>query len=456
MTLRKFLLLFSVGPLLWVLRAVGLLGSWFTQGVPARPDVLMWMLVGCAWWGLTVPIIVIWSERDPLRPGRLWRQVPAHFARAVLLSVAAGTGYWATRLASEVWLGTAPFTLRQLWGGLLATWLLFDVFMYAIALVAVSAVAYQRELRQKELDRARLETALVQTEIKLFKAELDPHFLFNALNTISSLVHRDPEAADRMICRLSDFLRRSFATSGSQEVTLQEELEHLRSYMDVQMVRFRGRLDLEVDVPAELLGCRVPNLLLQPLVENVVKHAVSATLRPVRATVRASRREDELLLEIADDGPGVVPASGPAREGIGLANTRGRLQKLYEGAHRLTLEARPGGGTRVLVALPHRVAAGEPAASAPPAAAASTTGRRRAAAPAAAAPSVAAPPAVAPAAIAPAAQAAPAAPVAGAVPVSIPGAAPPLEAAPTTPRRSGPRRPALELLEEADAARLPG
>jgi LytS/YehU family sensor histidine kinase len=209
-------------------------------------------------------------------------------------------------------------------------------------------------MRATELDAARLETALAHTELKLLKAELDPHFVFNALHTISALVHRDPEAADRMICRLSDFLRLSFASAGAPEVSLQQELEHLRAYMEVQMVRFRGRLTLEVDVPPALLSCRVPNLLLQPLVENVVKHGVSKGLKPVHALVRARRSGGALEVEIADDGPGLAPA--PARrEGIGLSNTRGRLSKLYPGAHRLALEDRPEGGTRVVVALPYRL-----------------------------------------------------------------------------------------------------
>jgi LytS/YehU family sensor histidine kinase len=237
--------------------------------------------------------------------------------------------------------------------------------MYGIALAAVSAIAYHRQLRQRELEAARLETALVQTELRLLKAELDPHFLFNALNTISALVHRDPAAADRMVCRLADFLRLSLATAGAHEVSLEQELAHLRSYMEVQMVRFRGRLTLAVEVPPELLTCTVPNLLLQPLIENVVKHAVAKEVRPVHAAVRACRRGDELVLEIDDDGPGLAAAAAAERDdGIGLTNTRARLYKLYGAAHGVLLVERPGGGTRVVVSLPCR----SPAAAETPAA----------------------------------------------------------------------------------------
>lgn len=361
-TLRKFLLLAAVGPLLGIIRIVGLLASYRTLEVPPQPEALVWTFIGCAWWGMTLPFIVRWSERDPLAPGRLRRQIPKHFALAAVASVASGLAIWATKWASELLLGTKPFTFRQMWGNLFSSWLLFDLFMYGIALSIVSALAYQRQLRARELDSARLETALAQTEIKLLKAELDPHFVFNALHTISGLVHRDPAAADRMISRLSDFLRLSLSSTGAQEVTLEQELEHLRAYMEVQMVRFRGRLALEVDVPTELLSCLVPNLLLQPLIENVVKHAVAIGLRPVHAAVSARRHEAELVLEIADDGPGLAAASAAGRrEGIGLANTRARLFKLYGSEHRLLLEDRATGGTRVEVAVPWKLDAVEAA-----------------------------------------------------------------------------------------------
>src|SRR5262249_18063446 len=136
-----------------------------------------------------------------------------------------------------------------------------------------------------------------------------------------------------------------------QEVPLQQELEHLQSYMAIQMVRFRGRLFLEVDVAPELLGCRVPNLLLQPLVENVVKHAVAPSHRAVHARVRARHEGARLLIEVLEDGPG-LPVDGAGREGVGLSNTRGRLEKLYGEGHRLALENRAPAGTRALVDLP--------------------------------------------------------------------------------------------------------
>lgn len=358
MKLRKTLLIISIGPLLGIVEVAGLLAYYRTVDLPLNVQAMVWTFVSTVLWGLVLPLVVHWSERDPLRPGKLGRQIARHVGRALAVSLSTVVLIGLARWASHGVFGTELLTPRELLGRLFSGWLVYDFFMYAVLLGIVSAIAAQRELSEKKLDQARLETALVETEIKLLKAELDPHFLFNALHTISALVYRDPAAADRMICRLSDFLRLSLATAGSPEVTLQQELEHLSSYMDIQMVRFRGRLELDVDVPIELLGCRVPNLLLQPLVENVVKHAVALSHRPVRAVVTARREGPQLVLEITDDGPG-LPAAGPTAgssplpEGIGLANTRGRLLRLYGADHRLTIASRPEGGTRVTITLPY-------------------------------------------------------------------------------------------------------
>jgi len=350
---RKIVLIAACGPLLGLVEVVGQLANYRALGVPVQLAELRWMFVGASLWGLCLPLVVRWCERDPLVPGQIKRQFPRHVARSVLASLLFGCLYGVVRWAAHRWLGSDEFTPRQVVAVLFRAWFLFLFFMYAVVLSVVSALAYQRQLREKERLAAKLETELVQTEIKLLKAELDPHFLFNALHIISALVYRDAAAAERTISRLIDFLRLSLASGGLLEVSLQQELEHLSSYMEIQMVRFRGRLTLDVDVPTELLSCRVPNLLLQPLIENVVKHAVARSNRPVRATVRARREADHLLLEILDDGPGLPAADQRAvRTGVGLTNTRGRLLKLYGATHRLTLANRPEGGTRAAVTLP--------------------------------------------------------------------------------------------------------
>jgi len=171
-------------------------------------------------------------------------------------------------------------------------------------------------------------------------------------------MHQDVELADRMLARLADLLRLTLDNAGLQEVPLQQELEHLNAYVAIQIVRFRGRLLLETDVADELLACRVPNLLLQPLVENIVKHAVAPNQRVVHARVQARREGGQLRVEITDDGPG-LPAGEALREGIGLANTRGRLQRLYGEDQALTLVNRYPAGTTTTIVLPYRMAAGD-------------------------------------------------------------------------------------------------
>ncbi|MEO8504248.1 MAG: histidine kinase [Acidobacteriota bacterium] len=352
--LRKNLLVFAIGPLIGVIQVAGLVLGSQTVDAPIKLAPIVWTMVNATVWGLFLPLIVRWSERDPLTTEKWRGQALRHTARSIAISIGTGIVVWAVRLAAFSVLGTEPLSAREIVGRLFGSWMLYDAFLYAVLLGIVSALASQYELREKALDAARLQATLAETEIKLLKAELDPHFLFNALHTISALVHRDPEAADRMICRLSDFLRLSLSTAASPEVSLQQELEHLQSYMEIQMVRFRGRLTLEVEVAAELLSCRVPNLLLQPLIENVVKHAVSASHRPVHASVRARRDRQQLVLEISDNGPG-LPSSGAdgLREGIGLTNTRGRLEKLYGSEHRIMIGTRSGGGMQVSIAVPY-------------------------------------------------------------------------------------------------------
>ena len=354
MNARKIALIVSIGPLVGLVGTLGQIAAARALEVPVRSQAILWYLAGCCWWGVFLPLVVHWCEQDPLVPARLWKQLPRHVLRSLAATCATGICIFFTRLVSHHAFGTDEFTLRQALGALFGSWILFDLFMYGVILSAVSALAYQGQLRAKELDAAQLETALAQTEMKLLKAELDPHFIFNALHTITALVRRDPDAAERMLCRLSDFLRLTFATTGAQEVPLQQELEHLNSYMAIQMVRFRGRLFLETDVPTDLLGCRVPNLLLQPLVENIVKHAVSPSHTAVRAFIRARRMQDRLRIEIVDDGPG-LQATASLREGVGLANTRGRLRKLYSDNYQMTLENRLPRGTRALVELPYRL-----------------------------------------------------------------------------------------------------
>jgi sensor histidine kinase YesM len=216
---------------------------------------------------------------------------------------------------------------------------------------------YEREQVSAQLEvRARqLETQLVQANLNALKTQLHPHFLFNTLHAIVVLVrqHKTDEA-DQMLTNLSELLRRTLSVWQTQEVPLQLEIEFTNLYLDIQRVRFQDRLTVEMSLSPVTLGALVPSLLLQPLVENAIRHGVSKTNAPVRIELKSSLRDSLLEIQVCDDGPGLsVEGSG---NGLGLSNTRARLQHLYGEKQSLRLDSAAGGGTIATVLLPYHPA----------------------------------------------------------------------------------------------------
>ena len=215
--------------------------------------------------------------------------------------------------------------------------------------IVLARVAGARGQRRAAAD------ALAEAQFQALQRQLQPHFLFNTLHTISSLMRSDVEAADLMIDRLSDLLRMSLR-SQAQEVTVKQELEILHSYLAIEQTRFQDRLSVAIDVDPNVLDASVPHLLLQPLVENAVRHGIAPRARPGRIEIRARRAEGRLELEVLDSGDGLQPDRLSAmNDGVGLGNTRARLTHLYGAAHRFTFANRPEGGFRVSISLPFRL-----------------------------------------------------------------------------------------------------
>jgi sensor histidine kinase YesM len=215
--------------------------------------------------------------------------------------------------------------------------------------------AWQNYLRyrERELRSTRLESQLAQAQLEVLRMQLHPHFLFNTLHAVSTLLHRDPDAADEMLSQLSDLLRMTLENFGFQEVSLREELEFIRRYLDIQQARFQDRLTITVDVPAETLDARVPNQALQPIVENAIHHGVEERMGVGTIEIRACRRATMLQLSVRDDGPGLRPDwQASQQEGIGLSNTRARLTQLYGPLASLDLSNHPQGGTLVTLLIP--------------------------------------------------------------------------------------------------------
>ena len=237
---------------------------------------------------------------------------------------------------------------------------LAELFAARAALALDNARLYTeaRRARDEGMRASQLESQLMRTRLEALRAQLNPHFLFNALNTIAMLVRRQArDDALRGIVSLSDLLRRSLDEQSAQLVPLRAELPAVESYVAIERLRFRDRLRVRLDVAPETIDALVPGLLLQPLVENAIKHGVARRGDGGTVEVRSRREADMLVLEVADDGPGFPGGWGPASSGgIGLANTRERLERLYDGAYRFDAGAREGGGARVTIRIPFRLA----------------------------------------------------------------------------------------------------
>lgn len=228
-----------------------------------------------------------------------------------------------------------------------------NIVFYWLLVGVGHGLEYYRGLRQREAQNERLSRRLAQAELHLLKSQLQPHFLFNTLHAISALMHRDVKAADRMLARLSQLLRAALDYSGTQEVSLQEELEFLEPYVEIEQVRLGDRLQFETDVDPQMLDARVPHMLLQPIVENAIRHGIAPRAAPGRITIKVRGRRDMLDIEVWDDGAGLQNGKTP-NGGLGLANTRARLEQLYGAAYRFEPRNAPEGGFRVGISIPYR------------------------------------------------------------------------------------------------------
>lgn len=222
------------------------------------------------------------------------------------------------------------------------------------AMIAVIyAVEYYDGIRQREIQAATLKAELAEARLDALGAQLHPHFLFNTLQGISTLLYRDAAAADRMLTRLSSLLRRALDRS-DPEVTLAEEMEMVAEYAEIQRTRFGDRLVVDQAVSVTLAGALVPRFILQPLVENAIRHGISRRAEAGRIRIAAARENGHLVLSVADNGPGPGANRTQRAEGTGLSNTRRRLTALYGELGTVALSEPPEGGTLVTVALPYR------------------------------------------------------------------------------------------------------
>ena len=228
-----------------------------------------------------------------------------------------------------------------------------DLIIALLIVIAVHALLYYQSFRASELAQSSLKTDLAQAQLRALKMQLHPHFLFNTLHSISSLVLEDPPKANSMIARLGDFLRLTVDNSDQQLVTLKEETEFLRCYLDIEQVRFGDRLTVTFELEPQTLSAQVPHLILQPVVENAIQHAIAPRSTRGHINIEAKRLNSLLRVAISDNGPGISSnANLPWKQGVGLTNVRTRLQQIYGPDFRFELMNTNGGGLTAVMEIP--------------------------------------------------------------------------------------------------------
>ncbi|MEP6991205.1 MAG: histidine kinase [bacterium] len=331
---------------------VSLQGNWLV--IPLI-DSLCWAL-------LTAPIFWLAARYGTVRSTRA-RQVALFAIVGVIVIVFVGV---IGTLARVQFGGTPPGGSRRpnrtppIWFGIL------NAFVIYLGVVAAGvARAYSLRFRAKQEHTNILERQLAEARLDALRRQLDPHFLFNTLNAVASLVERDPRGVRKMISRLGALLRFSLEGADAAEIPLRREIELLQQYLDIMQVRFQGRLEVTVDTDAATLDAMVPTLILQPLVENAIKHGIEPQREGGRIIVETRRDGDAIVLRVVDDGPGaaaMLPSSTPGKltsGGVGLRNTRARLSQLYGARQHFTLVRDATRGTIAEVSIPFRMSKGD-------------------------------------------------------------------------------------------------
>jgi two-component system LytT family sensor kinase len=324
-------------------------------GRPAVPFTRMVVEQLASWWpcALLTPPIVAFTLRVRGFDGHRGRVLLAHAAGAVLFVTVGGAMMgilesllpWDTD--AQGLLAAAQWGIIRYFGA--------DLLIYFLIVAATEAAAHARESHHRAITTATLERQLADARLHVLSAQLQPHFLFNALHAISTLIWQDQAKAERLLARLGEMLRFTLRSGTKVETTLAEELALLERYAEIQEARYGERLKVSFEVEARTRSALVPRLILQPLVENAIRHGVTRRITPGEVEVRAWEAAGRLHLNVRDDGVG-LPPGGLVREGVGLTITRARLQQLYAGEHEFSLIPGPRGGALCALASPLRQA----------------------------------------------------------------------------------------------------
>jgi two-component system LytT family sensor kinase len=315
-------------------------------------DVALAQYIRALFWALLAPLVLWLRVRVPLRSGRWVGGIAFHAGVSLLVML----GYY---LGRTTVLLLMDGSLEGFWAMARSNFYgrnLIDAAYYWVVLGAGYSLEYYRRFKNEEVKAARLESRLVEAELKALKQQLQPHFLFNTMNTISVLVREGrSDDAVTLLARLSSLLRLSLELGHAPEVTLRQELEFIDRYVGIQKVRFVDRLTVTTDFDGSVLDAKMPNLLLQPLVENAILHGIAPLTRPGTVTLTGRMVDGCVRVEVRDDGCGFSTVERPLGRsgGIGLASTRERIAKRFGSSGEFLVESEPGRGTRICIVFPY-------------------------------------------------------------------------------------------------------
>jgi two-component system, LytTR family, sensor kinase len=315
---------------------------------------LIWELFSCYVWLAFLPLIFWLGRRFPFERGRWPRSLPAHALAGLVIPLL----QQAVDTVVLPHLGYPPIAGLNTFAATYRAFLLLNfpisVVIYWVSVGAQTGLGYYKMYRERELRASQLEAKLAQSQLQILKMQLHPHFLFNTLNTISELIQKAPDAAESMVTDLSDLLRLSLQTAGRQEVSLRQELDFVTKYLQIEQTRFHDRLALRMRIDPHALDASVPNMILQPLVENALRHGLAPLACGGQVLIQATRDGASLLLLVSDDGVGLSGGDGEIKEGVGLSNTRARLRHLYGAAHQFEMQGASDQGLTLRMTIPYR------------------------------------------------------------------------------------------------------
>lgn len=303
-------------------------------------------------WVLITPLVLRLSAGYPLQKLDGWKHVMIHFSAFVLCfisaTVALAAVQWAGNLGDYSFLQRLPVSLARSPFSL-------DVICYSTIVAIESGLRFRRRYEFGKITTLRLSAQLARARLQALKMQLHPHFLFNALNSLSELMQEDVIAADEMIRNLEKFLKLTVNQNTAQEIPFEEELEYLKCYLAIESVRYQDRLSVKLEIDPGAMKVLIPNLLMQPIVENAIRHGIAPRTTQGQIEIRAKRSNGVLMVSVRDNGPGMskTKKTVPVRSGVGLSNTRERLMQLYGSAHRFELIDAPEGGLIVTLEIPH-------------------------------------------------------------------------------------------------------